>query len=404
MNVQSSTQTNAQDLQPRGFAPGPLGTVGNLRFKPEQGGTAPVRRSLPPKVRDALAELKFRFSRASPEVRAQHGYMTQRHDNSRRIGNMLGLLTARTNDAKARGKIIEELEQLASLTQGNLANLPGAMESLSFYLSELKWEDLDALRDGVLGNRTAKAIVIDRISRGLSAQAVEVLKQISYAVDQCVAQEVLHGPLVSLCDMMKAPSERGQELAMSLLSLAAEKSLLTLYLQSVSETNLAGMSILFGRTNVASAELAMQDIVPAREEQQACAMLTDIRKAVAREIYARLRQPLESFGNALRQARQTRNQFAASLVLNELGLFVRTIRRTYELLPKRSIQEVSRLVGSSLFLFRDMQSNARGALNAASLGRLDDATVENLRNAAWYLSQFGLELDEPADTRRRRLF
>lgn len=65
---------------------------------------------------------------------------------------------------------------------------------------------------------------------------------------------------------------------------------------------------------------------------------------------------------------------------------------------------MSRLVESSLFLFRDMQNNAHGALNAASLGRLDDATVENLRNAAWYLSQFGLELDEPADPRRRRLF
>ncbi|MGE8547212.1 MAG: hypothetical protein ACN6OC_07200 [Alcaligenes sp.] len=404
MNVQSSSQTNVQDLQPQGFAPGPLGTVGNLRFKPVQGGTAPIRRSLPPKVRDALAELKFRFSRASPEVRAQYGYMTQRHDNSRRIGNMLGLLTARTNDAKARGKIIEELGQLANLTQGNLANLPGAMESLSFYLSELKREDLDALRDGVLGNRTAKAIVIDRISRDLNAQALEVLKQISYAVDQCVAQEVLHGPLVSLCDMMKAPSERGQELAMSLLSLFAEKSMLKIYLQSVSETNLAGMSILFGQDYVDSARRAMHDIVTEREEQQAYAMLIYIRKAVAREIYTRLRQPLESFGNALRQARKTRNQLAASQVLNELGLFVSTVRRTYKLLPIGSAQQVSRLVESSLFLFRDMQNNAHGALNAASLGRLDDATVENLRNAAWYLSQFGLELDEPADPRRRRLF
>ncbi|WP_454005812.1 hypothetical protein [Alcaligenes sp. Marseille-Q7550] len=68
---------------------------------------------------------------------------------------------------------------------------------------------------------------------------------------------------------------------------------------------------------------------------------------------------------------------------------------------------MSRLVESSLFLFRDMQNNAHGALNAASLGRLDDATVASythLTLPTWYLSQFGLELDEPADPRRRRLF
>lgn len=407
MNVQPSGQTDAQELQRQGFAPGALGTVGNLRFKPEQGGTARApRRAVPTGLRDAWTKLKFRFNRVSADVREQHDDMIQRRDNSRRIGNMLGLLTARTDDVKAQARVGRELEQLADLSQGDLANLPGAMQALSFYMGDLRRNDLDALRDGVLGNRTARGAVLSRISFDSSAWATGVLFQISDAVNQRLAQEVVQGPLWKICKLMQLPLsvKVAQKLAVQLISLFHEKSMLHIYLRTLPESSLASLSLVFSRGEAVGINLAIQEVASVKEKKQVQEMILYIRKILKREIYTRLSEPLKALRKNLRQARQAGNQFATSQALVGLGIFISTAWRTYRQLPNTTIQEVSGLVESSLPLFRYIPDNAEGPLNDASLSRLDDVTVENLREAASYLGQFGLELDEPGDMRRRRLF
>lgn len=400
MNVQPSGQTDVQELQRQGFAPGALGIVGNLRFKPEQGGTARAsHRSVPAGLRDAWTKLLFRFNRASAEVREQHDDMIQRRDNSRRIGNMLGLLTARTNDAKAQARIVRELGQLADLAQGDLANLPGATHALSSYVDELTRADLLALRDGALGHRSARAIVLDRIQPGLSTQAAGVLNQISSAVSQRLAQEIVREPLQQLCAMMlAAPIVLGRDLVKLLIALSPEKDMLEIYLRSLSQEGLRDLSLVFEVPTVARCRGVIERVDHELEKKQAFDALAGVQRSVEREIHARLWPAIRTLSENLLQAGQAKDRFAASQKLCDLASLVQRARQTYGCLPDESAQAVRKLIYRSLPIFQDDPHYRYRMVNAASLSKLDDATLQNLREAAWHLSRYGLVLDDINET------
>lgn len=400
MNVQPTSQTTAQSLHLQAFAPGPLGTVGNQRFQPEQGGTARAsRRAVPTGLRSAWARLKFRFNRAPAEVREQHDNMIQWRDNSRRIGNMLGLLTAGRKDARAQARVIRELEQLAALAQGDLANLPGATQALLFYVGELTRVDLLALRNGVLGHRTARAIVLDQVSRNLNAQAAGVLNQISSAVSQRLAQGIMQEPLHQLRAMMlDAPVVLAKDLAKLLITLGPEQEMLRIYLRSLPQAELRNLSLVFKLPTMVSTREVIGRIDNELEKEQALNALAGIQQSVEHEIHTRLQPLMNTLNEALLQAGLTKDQFAASRQLLNLASLVEETQLTYGCLPGESALAVRRLIFKSLPIFQDDPKYRYRMVNAASLSKLDDATLQNLREAAWHLSRYGLVLDVANET------
>lgn len=74
-------------------------------------------------------------------------------------------------------------------------------------------------------------------------------------------------------------------------------------------------------------------------------------------------------------------------------MVVDDIRQTYETLPDQLMRELRQLVGESMDLFRDDQSNPAGPLNGHSLSKLDDDIRANLGGAVPGLRSFGLKLE-----------
>lgn len=71
MHIQAPAQTGARILPQQKYAPGPLGTVGNLRYTPQQGGTAPVGCASAFLHDSSPEDLRFAFSGESEKVRAK---------------------------------------------------------------------------------------------------------------------------------------------------------------------------------------------------------------------------------------------------------------------------------------------------------------------------------------------
>ncbi len=106
----------------------PLGTVGNLQFNAEQGGTAPAPRAGAPlselsqPLADRRADLTVDVTGESSQARAQREALVQARAevraNSLLIGNLLGSLTARVDeegrfvDADDRSKFVQALMAL----------------------------------------------------------------------------------------------------------------------------------------------------------------------------------------------------------------------------------------------------------------------------------------------------
>ncbi len=172
------------------IAPGALGTVGNLRFSFQDGGTPRANR---PRgcswIRSLLTELKF-FCCESEARRAVHADEMEVFKNSRRIGDLLGSLTAHWADEAGQRDVVKQLKKLSKRSQGNLANLEGGAYSLSAYMDELTARDIRALREGPLGFRETREAILDQISPGrLHAQAYLVLTQVERALEQREARD-----------------------------------------------------------------------------------------------------------------------------------------------------------------------------------------------------------------------
>lgn len=212
MQIQNHSQTSLlhlqRNLETGPLEAGPLGTIGNLQFKPEQGGTARASRpGMRTRLGHFLSELKFAVSLASREVRAQHRETNQIRVNSRQMGDLLGSLTVPFKGGKESARIAQHLTLISKSSQGNLANLPGGQALLSSYLSQLTRTDLFVLREGVLNNWFHRDDVLSKISPGLRTQAAGVLEQIREAVNR----ESVREPLLRMAVLLSvSPVDMGE--------------------------------------------------------------------------------------------------------------------------------------------------------------------------------------------------
>lgn len=178
----------------------PLGTVGNLAFRPEQGGTArasrvgvalsDIRRAL----LNLLLDLKACFNAVPARVRASRNYFGQAFEGSRHIGNVLGRLTAPAQVQKGLAETARELERLSLFAKGDLDTLQGWRYCVATYLDELTASDLKALHGGVLGDLNARRVLLEQISSEQARCLAErVLNEISIHMWRQAAQEALGG-------------------------------------------------------------------------------------------------------------------------------------------------------------------------------------------------------------------
>ncbi len=411
MNIQSLDLPGVQERRREDLAAAPLGIIGNLQVKPEHGGTARAsRRSAVSHLLDLCADLTFRISRATPEERRQRAVRIEVHDNSRRIGNLLGSLTGSPKDGGDLFRIKGELEQLSGLVTRDLADLPGGAYALSTYLSELTRVDLEVMRDGMLGHPNARAAVMRRISPDLRVRADKVLKQVEKALNQRLAQVIVEGPLQQIRTLMLARFLSKRELAAQLISLSTDLAgrdlnesedgpptiaMLDTYFGSLPRFRLQEFSLVFQQEILDPARDALRRIHDPSERRQALDMLYSIRRSLAREISARLEPVLRRADRALSRTVNAEDRLAASKALHELHLLVGKIENFYGWLPEKVIEDVREAVGNSLSLFRDTERNPYGMLNIASLHGLDDAVLLNLRKAS-HLHSLGLEFDPDA--------
>ncbi len=150
--------TSVLGLQRQDLASSPLGAVGNLRFKPDVGGTKGSSPGLLTRAVRSVGRLVSSFRSEASKARSVHLHKVR--ENSRKIGNLLGSLTASRDDKEAVGRIARAIEQLEEDAQGDLGNMVGGQDALSTYLDELSLKDLYALRDGALGSATAREAIM----------------------------------------------------------------------------------------------------------------------------------------------------------------------------------------------------------------------------------------------------
>lgn len=404
MYTQALGQAGAHSLR-QGVAPGPLGTAGNLQFGRRQGGTAGVGRvratlsSVRRPLSNLTANLRLRFNRTTLEAWRQRDLSNRVHDNSRRIGNFLSSLTAPASSARAQSRVAGELRQLSSLAQGDLANLPGAQEALSTYVDELTLVDLAAVRAGPLGSSESRNALLNLIPSSMQFQASDVLNQITQVLNQRLARDAVHVPLMQIRELIQqAPIVLARDLAAALNSLPAVPAMVEIYLQSLPQGQVEQLSQVFNVSTTKDARDVLQRLDDGPERRDAIAMLESIQQALGREIHARVQPALRALDNELFQARFAGNQLAVSEAFCKLVTLVAEVREAYGWLPDAVAISAGRLVNDNMSVFRDTEHNPYGALNAASLDRLDSVVVENLRNASWGLRGFGLELEGLAGT------
>lgn len=202
-------------LERRDLGTSPLGTIGNLQFKARHGGSIGASRVgvMLSNARRLVANLAFFLTCMSSKARTQRADRIQVRENSRRIGDLLGMLTAAADDAKAQSRIAQKLTQLAEASAGDLSGLLGGEYCLSKYLDELSGADLQALRNGVLGSTKARGAVLARISsERLRGQASDILKQIGTAVHQQPAKNKTRAAFMQLVKLLSTTSFEGQDM------------------------------------------------------------------------------------------------------------------------------------------------------------------------------------------------
>lgn len=151
-------------LQRKDLEPCALGTVGNLRFSAQEGVTN--RTGLPGGLlaevhrlqTDECVDVTSLAVADSSKEQAQCEVLLEVRANSRRIGNLLGSLTAKPNWAWPwRDTVIDDEVHVRTARalippMGNLYSLKGAKYCLDTYLHELNDFDLATLCDGLLSN------------------------------------------------------------------------------------------------------------------------------------------------------------------------------------------------------------------------------------------------------------
>ncbi|MGE8548319.1 MAG: hypothetical protein ACN6OC_12850 [Alcaligenes sp.] len=398
----------------------PLGIVGNLRFAMEEGGTARATRlgvrlsDLRRSFAHAWAVLKDRFTCAPSEARAQRKELMQVRKHSRHVGNVLGCLTAPTNDAAALSKLARNLAQLGELSKGRLASLKGGEESLRFYLDELSDADLIALYNGVLGQPAARKAVLEQIPKDSLAaerQASDVLKQIEDALIPRFQRQVVCKPLGEIAALLSASPVNGAQLEKALTSLAwglrqfessrasstgrGDGDALDSYFQCLQEGESKALLNRLLSVNLDAGRQALASFSVIWPSHRAEIMMDRISQSVYGEIHARAKPELQQLKGKLDKAVRDNDLPAASGVLLELNALVDRNLQAYRKFPDETADDVCDLIGIGMNLFRDAASNPVHPLNAASLKKLPDGVLLNLRRVP-HLHVLGLDLDRQA--------
>lgn len=211
-------------------ASSPLGEIGNLRYAADQGGTE--RASVAglvflSQVRNFLTNFVFNqehsFDFLTNEKRALYEHLSEAHDNSSLVGNLLGCLTSPADDPKGQARIAKGLMELAKQSQGKLGDLKGGQESLNWYVKELTDSDIKALRDGVLSHRDSCKAVLDQISpESLRKQAAQVLVRIVRALDQRLAESFAQKHFEQIINLLSVTPVNAPELEKALGHLARD--------------------------------------------------------------------------------------------------------------------------------------------------------------------------------------
>ncbi|MGE8548331.1 MAG: hypothetical protein ACN6OC_12910 [Alcaligenes sp.] len=425
MDTRALGQTGARILQRQDLAPGPLGAVGNLRFSPLEGGTPGIGPSTPASAGRPSVGFSFR----PQPVQEPRKFLTQARENSNRIGNVLGLLTATAGHGSALAKLGPELAQLVRLVRcnlnslsggsesGNLSSLAGGVESLTCYMNEMTPEDIDALRNGVLSKPRICHALLSLMPSYLRPQATKILEQITEALDQRRARDGVTMPLQQIQILMRSWPMNGPALASQLNRLAdvlgmpdADQQasepplvpMLDTYLRSLPEYRLRELMFLFHADRYQPARDALRQLGEDSGRQRALAMLDCIHHSLPSVIHARVQPLLRDIEVALEQARLAGDQLAASQALCELYSLVKEGLRTYGWLPETVNIDVRRLVQGNLdLLFPDAVYNPFDPLNAAYLGRLDETVAANLR-CVERLRDYELILQEENDRKVKK--
>ncbi len=203
-----------QPAQPL-IARGALGTVGNLQFSVQDEGTAPEPRpGRLSRIGSWCTDLSF-LCCVSDEAHYQHDDEREVFENSRRVGDLLGSLTAHAHDPAGLTWIAQQLAELCRLSQGDLAILPGGRESLSDYMDKLTARDIQALREGLLRAPQGREAIRNQITHSdvrrqadLRRQADSVLTQVEGALRQREARDVVTEALTRIAQMPSPPENR----------------------------------------------------------------------------------------------------------------------------------------------------------------------------------------------------
>ncbi len=421
--IQNLGQSGIQHLQRQHLDSGPLGQIGNLRFRAGPGATP--RASAPnilQRFGQFLSKVAF-YVGASPAQRVQQYVLDQARDNSRRIGNLLGNLTAAPDDPQARTRLAQGLARLGDLSGGDLSHLPGGKESLKTYLGELGVMDLNALRSGVLGNPDARQAVIDQVDPPrLRAQAALLLDQIAGALDQELAGQAVKEPLAQVRSLLAGEPVDGLALEGQLVRLSENLAMmggdkLGVHLQTLSGDELKALQAVLHTDRLVGAKQALTQVrdpdaepllledAPDRIHEtldpqliqsgrisHGEAMLDRLSEALDKEIQARIDQALPNLTLDLETALEEGDSAAIGKALFALNQHVDDLGQAYGTLPAGTARIVREQVALAMEALRHTETNPDGPLTRDSLQRLDDGTLGCLRRSS-VLSEYGLRLN-----------
>lgn len=360
MNTQALGQMGGRNLHLQDLAPGPLGTTGNLRFTPQQGGTEPARCTGMFPRSSQLERLRLHFSVASTEVRAQRAHYIEVSENSRRIGNLLGSLTARADDAAAVSRIAKGLAQISALSQGDLSNLEGGTEALSIYMGALTHPDLLALGDGIFSRPRACDAMLEQISPDqLRSKAADVLSQVAVALYQRLAEKIVSEPLRGIVDALADMPANGERLVEQLIRLCTGLamtdsigvagrlptiSMLDIHLESLSEDKLAAQLIDLRQEKLEAAASALLLLSDGPGKQQAQTMLERLRVSLGREMYARVQPRLQQVQESLIPLKAVPREIAALSKMMVLAEIRDNHLEAYGWMPAEMVKEMRELM------------------------------------------------------------
>ena len=370
MHIQILSRTHAWTTQMQELAPGPLGTVGNLRFTPQQNGTAPASRTSAFPFDSSIEDLAFNLGRAPRDARTLLVHCIEGRELSRCIGNLLGHLTAPATDALALTRIAKELEQISELFLGNLFDLAEGDQALCAYLKAMTYPDLIALCDGIFNHPQAYEAVLEQIpSARLRVQAVKMLDQVGGAAFEQLAHVVVSEPLGKIREMLIVTPLDGEKLAAQLNTLhtglptpdaigAADRfpavSMLDIYFQSLSRNEFDAWMLGLHGEKLQAADNALHKLNDSPEKRQALAMRGLLGKSLGREMCARAQPDLKRWESNLARARVAPHEVRRFLISLDLIQLEQNYVRYYGWIPSELDEEMMPLLQQWLEIIEEV--------------------------------------------------